>query len=110
MADKYYTPTIDEFKQGFKFEKLVHCKGEKLGSLFYLDEEYNKEHGCDVVAEEDKWVEVVVFWDREPEFKTIQYDNIEVSYKEFPIWDWQPWINSDYITNLIKDGKVRARR
>ena len=109
MENEYYIPTIDEFIQGFKFEVLIHKKGDKLGSIFYLDEEINKELGKSFFAEEDSWSEMCVYWKREPEIKTTIYNGITTTCKECPEYDWAPWINPGYIEELISKGKIRCR-
>lgn len=50
----YYIPDISEFVQGFKFERLDGIAGEKIGSIMYLNVEYNKKHGKDVYRDKDK--------------------------------------------------------
>lgn len=109
--NKYYTPEIEEFKQGFKFELIDYRKGTKLGRIAYLfDEKYDKIHGKDILAEEDKWNEIVVFWDKEPGMITTDYNGMKMTYTEFPKWDWSPWIDEGHIENLIKNKDVRARK
>ena len=107
----YYTPDISEFVQGFKFERLDGIAGEKIGSIMYLNIKYNKSHGKDVYRDEDQWTQFTVFWKREPEMKTILYENgASFTYKEYPEWDWHPWVKEGYIEELIKDGKIRAKK
>lgn len=107
--DKYYTPDITEFVQGFKFEKLKRKSGEKIGSIIYINSIDVPE--INIVSEHDVWIEITVFWKREPEMKTIVYDNgMSLSYMEYPEWDWYPWNKDSYIIDLIKNGKIRAKR
>jgi len=107
--NRYYIPDISQFVQEFKFERLGVVKGEKIGSILYLDKEYNDKYGKDIFQEEDLWVEFTVFWKREPEFKTIEHGDISITYKEFPEWDWDPWVRENYIQDLLKEGKIRAK-
>ncbi len=110
MENKYYTPTLDQFVQGFKFEKLEYTKGTKLGGMFFMDPEYNAKHGKSFYAEEDKWVEITVWWDKKPEWTTVDYGDISVTSTAYPEFDWLPWTGKGYIQKLIDDGKVRAKR
>jgi hypothetical protein len=108
--DNYYTPNKAEFTQGFKFERLERLSGDKIGSVLYLDEEYNKEHGKELFADKDLWLDFEVFWEKEPEWNTTKYGDIYIASKPLPEFDWYPWIKEGYIEQLIKDGKVRAKR
>ncbi len=108
MVNEYYTPTIEEFVQGFQFQQLIRQKGDKIGGVCYLTKGGSSKTEW-YYADEDQWVDVVVYWDREPEIVTTEGYGMTCTYKELPMWDWAPWVNPGYITNLIKDGKVRAR-
>ena len=42
MENKYYTPTIEEFCEGFQYEKRVNTVGEEVEAYFALDGEIVK--------------------------------------------------------------------
>ncbi len=114
MEDKYYTPSLDEFVQGFEFERLGNKKGDRLGALVFFD--FSKDADVPMreerpfFCEEDDWHKITVFWDREPRTRTTESEGVSFTWKEFPKWDWYPWTEEGYIEKLIKDGKVRARK
>ena len=110
MGSEYRIPTIDEFVQGFRFEKLEHTKGTKLGGIGFLDPEYNAKYGKSFYAEEDKWVEITVWWDKKPEWITVNYDGMSITSIALPEFDWLPWTGKGYIQKLIDDGRIRVRR
>lgn len=101
---EYRIPDISEFKQGFKFQILRNKKGDHLAGIHYSDPEYDKEHGKELFWEEDNWVDVEVWWDRKPGVRTVGH----FTFKEFPQYDWLPWIKPGYIEKLIEEGKVRC--
>ena len=108
MENEYRIPLIEEFKQGFKFELLIVKKGQSIGGFTTLLDEppFRKNY----YAENDIWEERVVFWDKEPETITTIKDGVSITYTEDPLMDWHPWINKDYIINLIKNGRIRTRK
>lgn len=108
MEDKYYTPVLDEFIQGFKFEVLILKGGDKIGNITLLNSS-DKNLKKIVFATEDVWVEAEVWWKKEPEFKSTTFDGITVNYKEYPKYDWTPWVNPGYIEKLINEGKIRCK-
>jgi hypothetical protein len=104
---EYRVPSISEFKQGFKFEVLRAKKGDHAGSAIKFDFSKDWTHTrTDVYHDEDKWQEITVWWDREPEMKTVG----NTTYKELPEWDWQPWVREGYIEGLLKEGKIRVKK
>ena len=107
MESKYYIPDISEFVQGFTFEKLTIRKGDRLGSIIRLGEDKPIK---EVFANSDEWEEITVWWKREPRTITTEYEGLICTSKEFPEYDWHPWIDESYIINLLKDGKIRAIR
>lgn len=108
MKSEYRIPTIEEFVQGFKFQKLEWAKGQRKGRIAFLDPEYDKLHGRDIIAEEDVWYDVEVWWDKKPEWTTVDYEGISVTSIAIPEFDWLPWTCEGYIQKLINDGKVRC--
>lgn len=111
MTEQYRIPTIDEFKQGFKFEWLRFKKGTHLGGMIMFDFSNNETTSSkDIYAEEDIWEEVVVYWDKEPEMITRKFeDGTAWTLMENPQFDWYPWTNEGYIQELINDKKVRVK-
>ncbi len=53
MENKYYTPTIEEFCEGFQYEKRVNTIGEKVEAYFAVDGEIVKVP--DYVCTEEDW-------------------------------------------------------
>ena len=54
MENKYYTPTIEEFCEGFQYEKRVNTVGEEVEAYFALDGEIVKIPNY--VCTEEDWV------------------------------------------------------
>ena len=103
MESKYYTPTIDEFKQGFKFELLVRKKGDKDFGWTTIG---NPSSTVWYKNKEDVWVEQEVWWDRPPEMRTVEYNDITITYKECK-FDLQPY----YDLNIyLENGKIRVKQ
>ena len=105
MGNKYYIPDISEFKQGFKFEKCIHKKGEKIYSVMCFDPDIPKK---DFFAQEDEWVEQEVWWDREPspDIKEIKWRDCIVYWKECEM-DLMPNYS---LETLLKNGRIRCKK
>ena len=108
METQYRIPTLDEFVQGFKFQRLENKKGDRIGALRFLDAEYDAKYGKIFYAEKDEWYDFEVWWDKKPEWTTVKYGECNVTYKPIPEFDWLPWTSEGYIQKLIEDGKVRC--
>lgn len=105
--DVYRTPTIYEFKQGFEFQRIVYRKGDRLGYFYPEGFGGTKEA---ILAKEDKWQDVTVWWDRDPRTITNEHNGVTVTYTECPQMEWSPWIDEGYIEGLIKNEDVRVKR
>lgn len=109
---KYRIPEVEEFVQGFKFEKLIHRKGCKLGMIGIIDfgkESIFKESIFkEVVAEEDKWVGMEVWWDRESEPIKIEFENIIYEGYDCPEFDKPNWATQEGIQKEIEDCNIRV--
>jgi len=97
--EKYYIPDISEFKHGFKFEYLVIAKGDEIFRIY----NFTTEKIEDVYyAKKDRWAKVTVYWDVEPSWKTLKYNDITIHYIDKPEFFYN-------IETLIKNGTVRAK-
>lgn len=105
MKSKYYTPSIHEFKQGFKFERCLHKKGDHIGGVFFMNSDLPSK---EFYAEKDKWVEEVVWWDREPskEPKEAKFEDTTIYYMESHL-DLMPNYS---LETLLKDGRIREKK
>jgi len=104
---KYYTPKIEEFKQGFKFEFLKKTKGEKTTGWVFFNKDGNTEINWNY-AEKDEWFEMEVWWDRDPKIQKVIFDDgTIIEYKEIKLFDLVPPIN---ILKSLENGKIRAKR
>jgi hypothetical protein len=103
METKYYTPSINEFKQGFKFELLIRKKGDKDTGRVILG---NPDATIWYENKEDVWVEQEVWWDRPSEMRTFKYGDITITYKENK-FDLQP--NYD-LNKYLENGKIRVKQ
>ena len=101
---KYYTPSLEEFKQGFKFEKRYEKKGDYIGSIIIWDfsNDANNEE-IKIYAKKDRWVKFKVNWDRPAKMKTIKHGECTITYLDLP----EPMYN---LEKLLKDGRIRAKR
>lgn len=109
IEDKYYVPTIEEFKQGFKFEVKTTVKGEKDFGWVLLDCANIRDNVVHWIEnKEDVWEEREVTWDRKPsgEFKTLCLGDTTYHYKEC-LWDFQ---EPSYLKDYLKDGRIRAKK
>lgn len=104
--NKYYMPTIENFKQGFEYEYRLHSKGDKTGGIVYLNSDTPTK---DFFAKEDEWVKRKVWWNKRAEMKTIEYDDgFTVTYMEHQEFDLDyMW---DVIKRQLEDGRIRVEK
>lgn len=68
------------------------------------------DQGKETYADEDRWVEKEVWWDREPEMRTSVIDDEGTTIKWMEDPDFDNWPTKEKIQKLINDGKIRARK
>ena len=81
MENKYYTPSIEEFCDGFKYEKRVNTIGEKIEAYFAVDGEIVKVP--DYVCTEEDWAgkEFSLSNSKEQDIeKLLEEDRLRVKY------------------------------
>jgi hypothetical protein len=110
-GNKYYTPTIDEFEQGFEFEYYDTTSYR----MVLLDFSGNSKSKDLTKPKEIGWVKRVVDWKHDPKERIIEHfkdDGNNDCMLELS-GDTANWFSPMYganIQKLIDDGKVRAKR
>ena len=109
MENKYYTPTIEEFCEGFQYEKRVNTIGEEVEAYFALDGEIVKIPNY--VCTEEDWVrktfsnnenQEIVELLKEGKIRVKYHDKEDIESLGFICMKSQPGLEEDYIELISK--------
>lgn len=100
MEEGFRIPDISEFKQGFKFQRLVNHKGN------WNIWDFSSKNRCESNPfNYNEWIDCQVWWDREPKLITSELDEgVVITYMEHPE-DLRPIYNLD---KEINNGNIRV--
>lgn len=109
MENKYYTPTIEEFCEGFQYEKRVNTIGEEVEAYFALDGEIIKIPNY--VCTEEDWVrktfsnnenQEIVELLKEGKIRVKYLDKEDIESLGFIYMKSQPGLEEDYFELISK--------